>query len=600
MGLKTIIDVEMNDQQWKSFQAAYAKYETALAKAPKVWEAVNEEINEAREEVEQMQEALSNSSRSGRSLSSMGKDFAHAARQASFFFVSLARDSKQFAANIARSTASLIRWTGLATGIAGLAGLGGSLWGLDRLAGSAAAGRRSSQGLGLGYGEQQAFALTYGRAIDAQSFLGGVSTGKGNIASSAAAALFSLGINPTSGASTGSTALEALTKVRQLAQQTPNEQLGILLQSRQLGELGLGIEDLRRLKGMSNEEFEGYGNDYRKRAQTLDVADPTLKKWQDLTVSLDEAGKRIKNVLIDGLAPLAAPLGQLSDAFSDVVRSLLGSNGFRDGIRWVAEGLQDFANYVKTEEFKNDVKDFASSISMLARKTVAALRWLGLIPDPNGNSNSGSLGYNLIPSVEDAEKRRQRRLQSYDQMFGGGSANQQQSVTVRPNNIAGWGQGVTVYPNQPNAPKNEAEMLSLIRKLEGSPDINGVPQTSPAGAVGRYQIMPRTAQGLGFDPNDRYDPDKNEQMAKKLLAELSNRYNGNLAEILADYNGGPRAVAHYRAGGIEGLRNNGYGETARYLERAGVGGQRVNVNVKVENATGANTVVSASGMGFPQ
>jgi hypothetical protein len=135
----------------------------------------------------------------------------------------------------------------------------------------------------------------------------------------------------------------------------------------------------------------------------------------------------------------------------------------------------------------------------------------------------------------------------------------------------------------------DEKLLGLIAKLEGSPDINGKPQISPKGAVGKYQIMADTARGLGYDPQDRYDPIKNKEMATKLLAELSARYHGNVAEILAAYNGGPTAGDYLRDHGDRELPR-GYGETQAYLRRAGF-------DVTINNNTGGSAVATVSNAG---
>jgi hypothetical protein len=63
--------------------------------------------------------------------------------------------------------------------------------------------------------------------------------------------------------------------------------------------------------------------------------------------------------------------------------------------------------------------------------------------------------------------------------------------------------------------------------------------TSPAGARGVMQIMPKTAEQYGFDPRQLGDPTYNIHASKTILADLSRRYNGNLAEMAVGYNGGP-------------------------------------------------------------
>lgn len=105
---------------------------------------------------------------------------------------------------------------------------------------------------------------------------------------------------------------------------------------------------------------------------------------------------------------------------------------------------------------------------------------------------------------------------------------------------------------------NQDALLSLVRKLEGSGD-NAV---SPAGAIGRYQIMPNTALQYGFDPSKLKDPAYNEMVARSILGKLSRDFGSNLRDILIAYNAGP--------GRVDAFRKTGWlpDETQKYLAHA--------------------------------
>lgn len=105
-------------------------------------------------------------------------------------------------------------------------------------------------------------------------------------------------------------------------------------------------------------------------------------------------------------------------------------------------------------------------------------------------------------------------------------------------------------------------MLPLVRRLESSGD----QAISPAGAVGRYQIMPATARAYGFDPARLSDPAYNERAATAILSDLHHRYNGNVDDILVAYNAGPGRANRWIAGGrhMDALPT----ETQKYLEHS--------------------------------
>jgi soluble lytic murein transglycosylase len=76
---------------------------------------------------------------------------------------------------------------------------------------------------------------------------------------------------------------------------------------------------------------------------------------------------------------------------------------------------------------------------------------------------------------------------------------------------------------------------------------------SPAGATGLMQIMPATGRGLarrarlsGYQQSWLRRPDVNLQLGTMYLAELMQRYGGNVIDVLAAYNAGPSRLARWR------------------------------------------------------
>lgn len=117
------------------------------------------------------------------------------------------------------------------------------------------------------------------------------------------------------------------------------------------------------------------------------------------------------------------------------------------------------------------------------------------------------------------------------------------------------------------ATKPTSDWMELMRRLEGSGD----DAISPAGAVGRYQIMPDTARQYGFDPAKLKDPAYNEKVANAVLSDLMRRFRKpdggvDTEAVLIAYNAGPGRAIAYRARGrnVRGLP----AETQRYLEHA--------------------------------
>ncbi|HCC3331613.1 TPA: transglycosylase SLT domain-containing protein [Salmonella enterica] len=77
--------------------------------------------------------------------------------------------------------------------------------------------------------------------------------------------------------------------------------------------------------------------------------------------------------------------------------------------------------------------------------------------------------------------------------------------------------------------------LSALAMAESSGNPYAV---SKAGALGAYQIMPKTGAAYGMKPSDFFNPLTEAGVAAKILSENLRHYQGNLQLALAAYNGG--------------------------------------------------------------
>lgn len=125
---------------------------------------------------------------------------------------------------------------------------------------------------------------------------------------------------------------------------------------------------------------------------------------------------------------------------------------------------------------------------------------------------------------------------------------------------------------------------------------NGQPLTSPKGATGIAQVMPRTAPeaaqlaGVPFDPQ-RYktDPAYNETLGRAYMGEQMRQF-GDPVKALAAYNAGPQRVRDAIARGNENWLALMPAETRDYVRRispriGAADGQ--NQNVQIADASGA-------------
>lgn len=85
----------------------------------------------------------------------------------------------------------------------------------------------------------------------------------------------------------------------------------------------------------------------------------------------------------------------------------------------------------------------------------------------------------------------------------------------------------------------DSRLATAVAMWESNGNSN---DTSPAGAVGMFQLMPDTAASLGVNP---YDNAQNIQGGIKYLAQMLKTFDGDTTKALAAYNAGPQAVKDY-------------------------------------------------------
>jgi soluble lytic murein transglycosylase-like protein len=98
----------------------------------------------------------------------------------------------------------------------------------------------------------------------------------------------------------------------------------------------------------------------------------------------------------------------------------------------------------------------------------------------------------------------------------------------------------------------DEELIRAVIQVESGWKPDAV---SGKGARGLMQLMPRTAAMLGVE--DAFDPQENIEGGVKYLAQLTDKYKGDVEMALAAYNAGPSRVD--AAGGAP------FSETARYV-----------------------------------
>ena len=399
MTVKSVIEIEIEDGEFKAFKTLFDKYDAAVKKMPGAWANVGKESKKAASTFEDAADNVVKQAehlgRAAKWQEKLRKDVEATGR----IFSNMARDTRQMASNISNATISLLKWAGITSVIGGLLG-GGGLYGIERLAQGAAGSRRSSLGLGIGVGQQKAFSLNFGRYVDADSLLSGVSGSLTDYTSRGYTGLLGAGISKgfLDKHNAADVSAELLHRLPQIFSGTPKGLIGPKLHALGLDEF-LSTQDVNRYLGASPQDRAAQHAAYAKDQSGLNVSSETATAWQNLVTQLDRASGKIETILVTGLGKLAGPIGLVSEGFVKAAESFFKSDMLKNGLTSVADGLKTFGEYVNTEKFQTDTKAFITGVGDMASAMISFARKVGWLIEKTAETGS-FLGKSFQDEVE--------------------------------------------------------------------------------------------------------------------------------------------------------------------------------------------------------
>ena len=314
MATKSVIEIDILDEKFKSFQQAFEKYQKAVKGMPADWQKVNTTLNNIDASQKKMNKSLSDNSKAL-------KDVAF--------------QTGVIAKNLASSAISIAKWVAL--------GAIGSGFGLGGIAASANDYRRKAQGLGISTGDLRGANVTLSRYINPESTLGNIADIKSDLARQQILGRLGGGANQSPAEMLPNLLRNAVSQFKQGGQtQQYAEAMGLTQV--------FTLEELRRLASLSEKELSDTITDYERIRNRLKVTDADSKAVQDFYVNLKLAGQEIETTLIKAIAPLSGQFSEISKVITEQL----------------TQSITEFANYLSSPEGKQALTDFFEGIKMIA------------------------------------------------------------------------------------------------------------------------------------------------------------------------------------------------------------------------------------------
>jgi hypothetical protein len=360
MATKSVIEIELIDEQFKAFSAQLKAMQSIVAGMPEQWKNITKEVqNEQKAESKAANEA----EKARKKRLQEEKDFNKIIEDRKKSFMDAAYFTSNIAKNLASGALSIVKWTAFAA-IGGGFGLGG-------LAASASDYRKRSQGLGTTTAGLRAAETNLSQYVDVNSVLGNITNLQHDITQQYKLTRL--------GGGKGDSAAQLQTVMTKAVQdfKAHGQDLNY---AKAVGLTDIfSPEDLIRLAKLSAEEL---ANTFKKMSQDLkrfEIDDRVNRKWQEFWQQLGRAGQNIQVILIDKLQTLVKPLTELSQTIINLISEFLNTHEVAKWIEGFGEKIKTFVNYLDSDDFKTSVTEFFEALKALGQAAINAAKFLGLI-----------------------------------------------------------------------------------------------------------------------------------------------------------------------------------------------------------------------------
>ena len=600
-----IISVNVDDQQFRAFFDLFQQYSAQVEEMPDDWKKINGATADAGKAVGEFAKHSDTSKESlmvaaiqadaigkavGEAIKAQ-KEFASVARTGGSELEKMAKHAKTLGSEVFGIGKFLMKIGTLGLGLTGLGAILSGL-GLRDLARSAISTQGEARGIGVTTGQLSAFQTDFGRYVD-PSILNRAANAQSDM-TKIPYAMMATGqsFSAIQNESPDELSMRMMQRAHDWYSNTPvsmrNEQT---LRGTGLDQF-MSFEEVRKLGAMTPQEFTEAQANYRKDAKSFNVSDKSTDAWFGFEREIEAAGKLLKTDLTDRLSELAAPLKEFVDSVSGDAKILVDDVLSPQNLKAAGDALHDFAGYLGSSQFRQDMKDIAGLVVDIAAAMRKAAKFLGI--GTGQASNSGS-------SLDTNEVQRETHgmVTEFSSKSNSLAAKYQALTPTLDDKVAGIIQKAGGEPGYFGAFEKSQNLPTGLLWAQESQELGGkmgdIGAVSPRGAVGPFQFMPDTADQ--YKLTDPYNLHDSSAAAARMMGDLMRKYKGDIRKALAGYNWGSGNVDKDIAQNGANWEQHLPAETRNYLNKitaALAKRSALNLKVDVRNSTSARVAVSTN------
>lgn len=366
MATKSIIDIQINDEQFQKFLELFREYESKVKESIDSWKNLDEAMTGITTNFSKTVQSTDMINSGLKEAGKAQKDLHMQTNKSTGSMDKLAKSARSVKDSLFGVGKFLMKLGGFSLG-GGMLGL----FGLDKLANDAMNRQRESRGLGMTTGGPSAFRTEMQRYVDVNALLSQTARIPYNAMIANFGNIMGLSAGKLIGESNTQRGLDIINQARKNWLRDRSNPMAESLPATQAAErFGLDLDTLRRLGNTPESELKKRESRIFTDSKAMSITDKTAEEMSRLAIQLKRTGLVIETEFMKAASRVAPQIVQLTQAFTKEFVKILESGELKmwllrlgqavkyaaDGIIWVGDTLSSFSHPIdKTKEAVKDI-----------------------------------------------------------------------------------------------------------------------------------------------------------------------------------------------------------------------------------------------------